>query len=58
MSLAMTEEDRDAFLADQLLEHGSITLGGARKGDESSSQRPSKEKKKPRRLGTTRGNKN
>jgi uncharacterized coiled-coil DUF342 family protein len=52
------DEQLATSLADQLLEHGSITLGGARKGDESSSQRPSKEKKKPRRLGTTRGNKN
>ena len=51
------DEQLATSLANQLLEQGSITLGGARKGDEAS-QRPSKEKKKSRRLGTTRGNKN
>jgi len=58
-ALKTPDEDEELAnsLADQLLEQGSITLGGARKEDRSSSRRLSKAKKKSRRLGTTRGNK-
>ncbi len=58
-ALKTPDEDEELAnsLADQFLERGSITLGGARKEDRSPSRRPSKAKKKSRRLGTTRGNK-
>jgi uncharacterized coiled-coil DUF342 family protein len=49
------DEELASSLADELLEKGSITLGGTRTDTDSKPQSKKKERKRPRRLGTTRG---
>ena len=49
------DEELASSLADELLEKGSITLGGTRTDADSKPQPRKKERKRPRRLGTTRG---
>ena len=49
------DEELASSLADELLERGSITLGGTRTDADSKPQPSKKERKRPRKLGTTRG---
>ena len=52
------DEDMANSLASQLLDSGSLTLGGALNGDSSSIViKSTRGKKQPRKLGTTRGKK-
>ena len=49
------DEELASTLTDELLEKGSITLGGTRADTDSKPEPNKKEKKRSRRLGTTRG---
>jgi uncharacterized coiled-coil DUF342 family protein len=49
------DEELASSLADELLEKGSLTLGGTRADSDSKPQSSKRERKRSRRLGTTRG---
>ncbi|SVD66888.1 uncharacterized protein METZ01_LOCUS419742 [marine metagenome] len=49
------DEELASSLADELLEKGSLTLGGTRADADSKPQSSKRERKRSRRLGTTRG---